>query len=118
MLAQDKVDRNFMIARGNWYADYADPTTFLHCHTGGDGNNDSGYSNARYDELIAEAAITTERHRRFQLLSEAEAILVEEDCPILPILHYSQMIAAKPYVRGLEPNPRLWFPFQYVTIER
>jgi oligopeptide transport system substrate-binding protein len=107
-----------MIARGNWYADYNDPTTFLDCLGTGNGNNDSGYSNPRYDELLAAAGVATDSAARADLLRQAEAVIVEEDCPILPILHYSETVAIKPYVRGLYPNARLWFPFRYVTIER
>jgi oligopeptide transport system substrate-binding protein len=107
-----------MIARGNWYADYNDPTTFLDCLWTGNGNNDSGYSNPKYDELLAAASVATDPSTRAELLRRAEGIIVEEDCPILPILHYSTTIAIKPYVKGLHANARLWFPFRYVTIER
>ena len=117
-LAADKIARRFMVARGNWYADYADPTTFLNCHASGDGNNDSGYADARYDALLTEADRETDEAARMRLLREAEVILVEQDCPVLPILHYSQMIAIKPHVHGLHPNARLWLPFWEVSIER
>jgi oligopeptide transport system substrate-binding protein len=116
--AEEKAHQRFMIARGNWYADYNDPTTFLDCLGTGNGNNDSGYSNPRYDELLAAASVATEPSARAELLRKAESIIVEEDCPILPILHYSETLAIKPYVKGLHPNARLWFPFRYVTIER
>ena len=55
---------------------------------------------------------------RFRLLQEAERIVVEQDCPILPMLHYTLPIAIKSYVKGLHPNPRLRFQFRYISIER
>lgn len=116
--AEEKANHRFMIARGNWYADYNDPTTFLDCLGTGNGNNDSGYSNPKYDELLAAASVATNLSARSELLRKAESIIVEEDCPILPILHYSETLAIKPYVKGLHVNARLWFPFRYVTIER
>lgn len=115
--AEDKARHRFMVARGNWYADYYDPTTFLDCLATGNGNNDSGYSNPRYDRLLEQAQRATDSAERAKLLREAERIIVEEDCPILPILHYALPIAIKPYVKGLYPNPRLRFPFRYVTME-
>ncbi|UCF34958.1 MAG: peptide ABC transporter substrate-binding protein [Phycisphaerales bacterium] len=115
---EDKANHRYMIARGNWYADYNDPTTFLDCLSTGNGNNDSGYSNPAYDELLNRAAAVRERDRRAELLRQAEAILVERDFPILPILHYTTPIAIKPHVKGLKPNPRLLFPFRYVSVER
>lgn len=116
--AEEKANHRFMIARGNWYADYNDPTTFLDGLGTGNGNNDSGYSNPKYDELLVAASVAAAPSTRFELLRKAESILVEEDCPILPILHYSQTLAIKPYIKGLYANARLWFPFRYVTIER
>jgi ABC-type oligopeptide transport system substrate-binding subunit len=116
--AEDKANQRYMIARGNWFADYNDPTTFLDCLSTGNGNNDSGYSNPRYDALLAEANAATNPDFRAALLKKAEAIIVEEDWPIIPILHYATPIAIKPYVKGLYPNARLWFPFRCVKIER
>jgi len=113
---EDKANRRYMIARANWYADYNDPTTFLNCLVTGNGNNDSGYSNPRYDALLAKADKTTDPKERFRLLARAERILVEDDLPILVLLHYTTPIAIKPYVSGLSPNPRLLFPFRYVSV--
>ncbi len=115
--AQDKASHRYMIARGNWYADYNDPTTFLNCLTSGNGNNDSGYTSTRYDELILEAGAVADPTRRAALLRKAEAIIVEDDFPILPIFHYAEPIAVKPYVKGLHLNARLWFPFRYVSVQ-
>lgn len=113
-----KADHRFMVARGNWYGDYFDPTTFLDCLATGNGNNDSGYSNSRYDALLAQAAAARDADARMTLLQQAEAIIVAEDVPILPILHYATPIAIQPYVHGIYPNPRLRFPFRYVTVSR
>ncbi|MBU0718733.1 MAG: peptide ABC transporter substrate-binding protein, partial [Planctomycetes bacterium] len=116
--AEDKANHRYMIARGNWYADYYDPTTFLDCLVTGNGNNDSGFSNGQYDELLAQAGVTADPTVRADILRRAERIIVEKDCPILPILHYAQPVAIKPYVHGLFPNSRLRFPFKYVRVER
>ncbi len=116
--AEDKANRAYMIARANWYADYGDPTTFLDCLTTGNGNNDSGYANPAYDDLLTEARLTRDPAARAGLLRRAEAILVEQDLPILPMLHYVSPIAIKPYVKGVYPNPRLWFPFRFIEVTR
>jgi oligopeptide transport system substrate-binding protein len=114
---EDKKARRFMIARGNWFADYNDPTTFLDCLQTGNGNNDSGYSNPEYDELLARAASTADASVRRNLLQQAEGIVVSRDFPVLPILHFTEPIAIHPRVRGLYPNPRLWFPFRFARVE-
>ena len=116
--AEDKANRRFMVAPGDWYADYNDPTTFLDCLSTGNGNNDCGYSSPRYDALLKAAGDAFDPAIRAGLLRQAETVILEQDCPILPMLHHSELIAIQPYVRGLQPNPRLWFPFRYVHFER
>ncbi|MCO6439172.1 MAG: peptide ABC transporter substrate-binding protein [Phycisphaerae bacterium] len=116
--AEEKANQRFMIARGNWYADYYDPTTFLDCYANGNGNNDSAFSNPEYDALLDRAAHLRDPVKRMRALADAEALLVEEELPLLPILHYAQPIAVQPWVHGIEPNPRLRFFFRHVTVHR
>ncbi|MEK6799284.1 MAG: peptide ABC transporter substrate-binding protein [Planctomycetota bacterium] len=116
--AENKANHRFLIARANWYADYNDPTTFLDCLQSANGNNDSGFHHAGYDALLRRAAGERNPAERLRTLREAERLIVEEECPILPIFHYTQLIAVKPRVSGLYPNARLWFPFRYVTVTR
>ena len=99
-------------------ADYADPTTFLDCLRSDNGNNDSGYNNARYDALLDRARSTTDAARRANLLRDAERMIVEEDVPVVPILHYAEPIAIQPWVSGLHPNSRMWFPFRTIRVTR
>lgn len=115
-LADDKANHRFMIARGNWYADYNDPTTFLDCLSSDNGNNDSGYRNQAYDDLLRSAGAERDPAKRAKLLQRGERIIVEQDLPILPILFYREPIAVSPRVHGLYANARLWMPFRYVTV--
>lgn len=105
---QDLRLGNFMIARGGWYGDYADPTTFLDLSKTGNGNNDRAFSNARYDELLAHAAVELDPVKRMAILTEAERLLVEEEMPILPLCQYVTLYMYDPTkIRGLTRNPRL-----------
>ena len=47
---------DYDLALSLWIGDYLDPTTFLDCFRSGDGNNQTGWSHALYDRLIAYAA--------------------------------------------------------------
>lgn len=116
--AQEKAKQRFMIAWGNWYPDYNDPTTYLNCFASGNGNNDTGYANAEYDRLLARAADEDDSARRFEILREAERLVMERDCPVLPVLHPTELIAVNPRVQGIHPNGRLWFPFRHVSVQR
>lgn len=99
---------NFMVARGGWYGDYGDPTTFLDLNHSEDGNNHRGYASPRYDELLATASSTLDPDARFRILEEAERILVEEDLPILPLCTYVTVYMYEPdRLLGLTRHPRL-----------
>jgi len=93
---QDLRNGNFMIARGGWFGDFLDPTTFLDLCRTGDGNNLRGYSSPRVDALLAEADEERDPARRYALLEEAERIIVEEDCPVLPICRFVTVYMYEP----------------------
>lgn len=102
---------NFMVGRGGWYGDYADPTTFLDLSKTGNGNNDRGFSSAAFDTLLESAAVEVDEARRMAILSEAERMLVEDEMPILPLCQYVTLYMYDPAeVRGLARHPRLSQP--------
>ncbi len=112
---EDRKNRRFMIARAGWYGDYGDPTTFLDLFLTGNGNNDSGHSDAEFDDVLGRAAAETDAENRLALLAAGEARLLRETVPVLPLYQATQLLAIKPHVRGLVPNARLEFPFRYVS---
>lgn len=105
----------YAVARRSWIGDYLDPNTFLEPLRSGDGNNRTGWADARYDALLREAAGTLDPARRFALLREAESRALDA-AVFLPIYHYATHELVKPYVRGLyhtaldiHPLTRVWF---------
>jgi len=104
------------VARRNWIGDYLDPNSFLACYVTGDGNNRTGWSNERYDQLIHAAAFEPDAAKRLRLLRDAEAILLDE-APVIPIYHYTTSELLKPYVRGIYPTPLDVHPLTYVWID-
>jgi oligopeptide transport system substrate-binding protein len=105
---EDLKKGNFMVARGGWYGDYADPTTFLDFCRTGDGNNDRGYSSPRFDALLDRAAAERDPAVRMRTLAEAERVLVEEDLPLVPISHFRTIYMYDPLrLAGIARNPRL-----------
>lgn len=79
---------DYDIARSSWVGDYPDPNTFLDMFLTGGGNNRTGWSDPRYDLLIAEAARELDPKKRFEILRTAEDLLVKEAVPICPIYYY------------------------------
>lgn len=108
---EDLKQGNFMIARGGWYGDYQDPTTFLDLSRTGNGNNDRAFSNAKFDGLLDMAAKELNQAKRLELLTQAERLLVEEEMPILPLCQYVTMYMFDPVqIRGVTRNARLSQP--------
>ena len=114
----DRKNRRFMVARAGWYGDYGDPTTYLDLFATGNGNNDAGYSDAEFDQLLARAGKTRDPAQRMSVLADAEARLIRETFPAIALYQYTQLLALKPYVQGLYPNARLIFPFRHVKVTR
>ncbi len=93
------------VSRSSWIADYADPNTFLDVFVGGGENNRTGWSAARYDELLRQAAGELDRERRLECLARAESILLEE-LPVFPIYGYVSQNLVNPRLGGFFENPR------------
>ena len=77
------------VTRSSWIGDYNDPNTFLDLFRSNNGNNRTGWKNARYDQLMDQAAVQTDLGRRAELLRDAETVLVRDDAPIAPVYYFS-----------------------------
>lgn len=92
------------VFRGGWIADYGDPSSFLDLFLGGSSLNHTFYAGARFDELMAAAAIAAPA-RRMELLQQAEAQLIQ-DMPVIPLYYYVSRHLVNPDVRGYRDNVR------------
>ena len=112
--AQSQLD--FDISRAGWIGDYMDPVTFLELWTTDNGNNNTGWSNARYDELIREAFRSKTQEAHYAALIEAEEILMAE-MPVIPVYHYNRIYLIRPEVRGWNPKLLDNRPYKYLYLE-
>jgi len=111
-----QITLNYQMARAGWVADYVDPNTFLEIWTTWNGNNQTGWSNAEYDRLFQASLAAKTDTERFEIYQKMDAILVDE-CPIIPIYHYTRPFALNPKVKGLHPNLLDQHNYKYITIE-
>lgn len=112
---QDIDTLNYQVARAGWIGDYNDPMTFLDMWVTGNGNNDTGWSNADYDALIERANKEPNVGKRKALLQEAEALLLEEG-PIIPIYWYTNNMLVSRFIEGFEPHNRDIHLFKYMSL--
>ena len=91
----------YEFARHGWIGDYSDPMTFLDMWVTGGGNNDCGFSNAEYDNLINDAKVEIDLTKRTEMLRKAEDMLMDE-MPIVPIYYYTTVMGWKENVKGIQ----------------
>lgn len=106
---------NFDLSRSGWIADYAYPMTFLEIFTTGNGNNDTGWSNPRYDALIQRARTAANEPERMRVMQEAERVLLT-DLPVIPIYWYTRTYLKDPRLQGWHPKLLDNHPYKYVSL--
>ncbi|MDB6130325.1 MAG: transporter substrate-binding protein [Verrucomicrobiales bacterium] len=111
---QKRID--YQVCRAGWSGDYVDPNSFLDLFLTGGGNNETGWSNKEYDNLIAEAGRTGDQQKRMEVFQKAEAILMDE-LPIIPIYFYTRPVLRQPSLKGYYPNILDLHPFKWVYLE-
>lgn len=111
--AARQQDHSFDIARGGWYGDYRDPTTWLDLCKSTNGNNDGQFNAPQYDALLNQAAAEHDPAKRLAILSQAESMLDNDQLPLIPLYQYSDgMIFNEKKIQGLYVNDRLLTPFK------
>ena len=79
--------------------------------------NQSGFSNAHYDRLVADAKAETDPTRRSKQLAQAERILIEDEAVIAPTFHQGFTRLIRPSVDGLVfPPYGAFVDFKYASI--
>lgn len=110
-------EMNFQVARRGWIGDYVDPNNFLDLYLSDGGNNNTGFSDPVYDEMILERAPQAKtREERFRVFHEAETRLMEQ-MPIIPIYTYASKHLKHPSVKGLPSNLMDFVNFKYIRLE-
>lgn len=96
---------DFDLAVSDWIGDYNDPQTFLDMFVTDGGNNETGWSNPRYDQMLQASGTTHDPAQRMQIFHDMEKILVEDEMPIIPVYFWVGLSLYDPgKLGGLEPN--------------
>ena len=134
---------DFSMARNGWLADYNDPICFLDMWTTGSGNNDVqfgkgdhvstqaysmdltpyGYENKvengtwaeTYDVLISLIKSCTDTETRYNLMHEAEDLLMSTGC-ICPLYFYTDLFMISDNLNGFYSNPLGFKYFMHCTL--
>lgn len=109
--------KNFTMSRRGWIASDLDPKSFLSSFTSDNGNNDTGFANTRYDEIMLKRApATADRAERLALMQEAEAILLRS-IAVIPLYTYNSKHLLQPSVIGAPGNVLDIVRFKYISLD-
>lgn len=97
--SQNRKTGNYVMSITGWGPDYNDPNTFLDMWVTDGGNNQTGFSNERYDELIDLAAKETDLEKRESYFIECEQIIADQ-LPIGPAFWRAPSYACSDKIKG------------------
>ena len=122
---------DYSVARNGWLADYNDPISFLDMWLTTSGNNDcqfgkgdhkdyAGYDGktwaASYDAIINEVKTSSDPAKRFELMHDAEDILMETGA-ICPIYYYTDIYMCDSSIDGFFASPLGFKYFMYASVK-
>ncbi len=94
----------FDLDYGGWTPDYQDPMTYIDLFVSDGPYNQSNYANPKLDELVKKAKSTADVKERWQLMLDAEKLILD-DVVIAPVYQVGSANLAKPYVKGIAAHP-------------
>ena len=97
--SQNRTTGNYVMSITGWGPDYNDPNTFLDLWVTDGGNNQTGFSNERYDELIDLAATETDLEKRESYFIECEQIIADQ-LPVGPAFWRAPSYACSDKIKG------------------
>lgn len=125
-----RKDGGYSVARNGWLGDYNDPISFLDMWISESGNNDSqlgkgdhaafaGYNGLTwadsYDAIIASIKTETDPAKRFELMHDAEDILMETGA-ICPIYYYTDIFMCSSSIQNFFSSPLGFKYFMYSSV--
>jgi oligopeptide transport system substrate-binding protein len=115
MYLKDVDNLDYEIARAGWIGNYNDPMTFLDMWETGNGNNDTGWSNEKYDSLISQARAETDSAKRTELLQQAEELLLAKG-PVIPVYFYTTNTLVARRLDGFQAHNRDIHLLKYMSL--
>ena len=104
VFAAEQKEFKYQLSRSSFLFDYADPVNALESFITGSSMNRTTWSNPEYDKLITDIKNETDEMKRWEMLIQADAMLMEE-MPVFPVHYYNQVTLEKSNVSGIVRHP-------------
>jgi oligopeptide transport system substrate-binding protein len=103
-LTQEKaLDYDLVVS--TWGPDYNDPMTFIDMFVTDGSANRTGYSSDEFDDLVNKAKVEKDPAVRYQLMVDAEKVLLEKDAVIAPLIQKSNSVLQRSKVKNIVEHP-------------
>lgn len=112
----DQKEFKYQFSRSSFLHDYADPVNALESFITDSSMNRTTWSNPEYDKLIEAVKNETDEEKRWDLLQQADTLLMDE-MPVIPIYYYNQSTLEKPGVTGILRHPVGYMDLKYADKE-
>ncbi|OZB91419.1 peptide ABC transporter substrate-binding protein [Paenibacillus sp. XY044] len=116
VLTAEQKQLQLQFSRSSWLPDFADPINFLDIFQSKSPNNRTGWSNAEYDKLIQSAYQETDDAKRFDLMHQAEKILMDE-APIMPMYFYDSAFLQSDKLVDVVRHPYGYMDFKWADLK-
>jgi len=103
------------ISRAGWIGNLY-PYSFLRTLQSFSPNNDTGYNDPLYDELLLHSTRTLDREQRHELVRRAEKRMLEAE-PIIPLYWYTNVFLIDPRVHNWTSKLVNQRPYKFVYLE-
>jgi len=111
-----KLNLQHSIARAGWRADFLDPINFFELLAPNSGNNNTGWKNQAYGEVLNAIRTAKTEQERQQLMAKANEILAEQ-MPVIPLYYMTDVNLVSPAVQGWYDNAMHFHPFNRVFLQ-
>src|SRR5690606_3150037 len=108
----EQKEFKYQMSRSSFLHDYADPVNALESFITGSSMNRTTWSNAEYDKLIADIKNETDENKRWELLQQADKLLMDE-MPVFPLYFYNSTSLEKPCVSAILRHPVGYVDLKY-----
>lgn len=108
--------KDYDIARDAWIMDFVDAGSILELFITNSAQNNTGYSNEKFDEAMRAAAHEMDRVKRINFMHEAEKILME-DMPAAPIYFYTAIEMQSKRVKNIHKSLLGWIIFRNAEVQ-
>lgn len=114
VLQQSLAINDYSVSSITWIADFADPVAMLELFRGNSTLNESGWADKHFDELLSKAGTETDISKRYKILSEAEAYLLDKGLLIPLAYSFSLNVVDTGEIGGWFPNALDVHPFKFI----